>query len=216
MERIPLFPLNTVLFPHAPLPLHIFEQRYRDMIGRCIEEQSPFGVVLIRSGLEVGGLAEPFDVGTTARITRVQRLPDGRMNLVAIGRGRFRIHALDASQAHLEGDVEQIANEDAGSIEARELASRVAALYGEQVRLKLCSTGQWQRVVSMPDEPDVLADVVASQLDTTPETKQELLETLSVPERLRREADILGELIRSLGERWDETRELKYAGAALN
>jgi Lon protease-like protein len=216
MERIPLFPLNTVLFPHAPLPLHIFEQRYRDMIGRCIDEQSPFGVVLIRSGLEVGGLAEPFDIGTTARISRVQRLPDGRMNLVAIGRSRFRIHALDASRPHLEGDVEPIESEEAGTFEARDLAARVAALYGEQVRLKLCSTGQWQRVVSMPDEPDVLADVVASQLDTTPEAKQQLLETLSVPERLRREADILGDLIRNLGERWDETRELKYAGAALN
>jgi len=216
MKRIPLFPLNTVLFPHVPLPLHIFEQRYRDMIGRCIEEQSPFGVVLIRSGVEVGGPAEPYDVGTTARISRVQRLPDGRMNLIVIGWRRFRIHALDTAHPHIEGDVAYLESEDADTSEARDLAARVAALQGEQMRLKLCSTGQWQRVLSLPDEPDVLADVVAAQLDAAPEAKQTLLETLSVPERLRAEAEILGDLIGNLVERWDETRQLKYAGAALN
>ena len=83
MERLPLFPLNSVLYPGTLLPLHIFEERYRSMISRCVEEKVPFGVVLVRSGEEVGGPAEPYDVGTTARVARLQRLPDGRMNLVA-------------------------------------------------------------------------------------------------------------------------------------
>src|SRR3990172_3261195 len=108
MERLPLFPLRTVLFPGMPLPLRIFEERYRLMIGRCLEQRAPFGVVLIRSGEEVGGPAEPYDVGTTARIVRVQRLEDGRMNLVALGERRFRIVHLDRSEPHLSGDVDYL------------------------------------------------------------------------------------------------------------
>src|SRR5205814_5524803 len=88
-ELMALFPLNTVLFPGMPLPLHIFEERYKLMIGRCLEEERPFGVVLIQSGPEVGGTAVPHRVGTTAHIAAVRRLDDGRMNLIAIGQERF-------------------------------------------------------------------------------------------------------------------------------
>lgn len=216
MERLRLFPLNTVLFPYAAMPLHIFEERYRLMIGHCIDEKSAFGVVLIRSGVEAGGPAEPYDVGTTARIARVQRLPDGRMNLIVLGKRRFRILSLDTTEPYLQGEVEYMESRDAGTPEAIEQASRVAALFGEQFRLKLCSTGQWTRTVDLPGDPDALADFVAGQLDAAPEAKQELLELLSVPERLRREADLLGERLRQLVDRWEETRREKYAGAALN
>ena len=216
MQRLPLFPLNTVLFPHAAMPLHIFEERYRLMIGRCIDEKSAFGVVLIRSGVEAGGPAEPYDVGATARIARVQRLPDGRMNLIVLGEQRFRILSLDTTEPYLQGEVEYIESQDAATPEAADQAARVAALFGEQFRLKLCSTGQWTRTLDLPADPGALADFVAGQLDAPPEAKQELLELLSVPERLRREADMLGEHIRRLVERWEETRREKFAGAALN
>src|SRR3990172_4652529 len=108
------------------MPLHIFEERYKLMIGRCIERRSPFGVVLIRSGEEVGGPAEPHDVGTTARIAQVQRLPDGRLNLVAFGGRRFRILALDTSQPYLQGDVEFLDSEDVAAAEVAAAAARVA------------------------------------------------------------------------------------------
>ena len=216
MQRLPLFPLNTVLFPHAAMPLHIFEERYRLMIGRCIDEQSAFGVVLIRSGVEAGGLAEPYNAGATARIARVQRLPDGRMNLIVLGERRFRILSLDTTEPYLQGEVEYIESQDAATPEAADQAARVAALFGEQFRLRLCSTGQWTRTLDLPADPGALADFVAGQLDAPPEANQELLELLSVPERLRRESDMLGEHIRRLVERWEETRREKYAGAALN
>ena len=77
--ELPLFPLNVVLFPGMSLPLHIFEERYKAMIGACSEHDTPFGVLLIKEGQEVGDPAEPFQVGTTARITEVQQLEDGRM-----------------------------------------------------------------------------------------------------------------------------------------
>ena len=216
MERIPLFPLNTVLFPGMPMPLHIFEERYKIMIGRCIEERAPFGVVLIRSGEEAGGEAEPYDVGTTAHIARVQRLPDGGLNLIAAGRRRFRISALDRSEPYLAADVEFLENEEADSSEAQAEAERVGALFAEHFRLVLAVTGQWVRKLEMPNEPGRLADFVASQIELPAVAKQQLLETLSVPERLREEVEMLGDGIRKLTERWEERREQKFAGAALN
>ena len=216
MERLPLFPLNSVLFPGTRLPLHIFEERYKLMIGRCIDEQGPFGVVLIRSGEEVGGLAEPYDVGTTARIARLQRLPDGRTNLIALGERRFRIVGLDHSEPYLTGDVEYLGSEAVDAPEVEDEARRVAALFGEQFRLVMAVTSQWARRVRLPGEPDALADFVAAQIDVPPPTKQELLETLALPDRLRREAELLGDRIRELAERWEEQRSKKFAGAALN
>lgn len=107
MYEIPLFPLNTVLFPGMPISLHIFEERYRDMINDCIENQEPFGVVLIREGNEaLGPLADPHDVGCTAQITQVERLPDGRMNIMAVGMDRFQIVSLKYDRPYLVGEVE--------------------------------------------------------------------------------------------------------------
>ncbi|HVL39075.1 MAG TPA: LON peptidase substrate-binding domain-containing protein, partial [Fimbriimonadaceae bacterium] len=71
LEEMPLFPLNTVLFPYATVQLHVFEDRYRDLVRNCIEFDRPFGIVLIRNGDEVGGQAEPYMVGTAVRIVQV-------------------------------------------------------------------------------------------------------------------------------------------------
>jgi Lon protease-like protein len=92
MFELPLFPLNTVLFPGMPLPLRIFEERYKLMIRFCIENNQPFGVVLIRQGLEaLGRLAEPYEIGCTARIIEVEPLAKGQMNISTLGEKRFRI-----------------------------------------------------------------------------------------------------------------------------
>src|SRR5437588_780370 len=80
-QWLPLFPLNAVLFPHMPLPLHVFEPRYRQMIADCLEEGHSFGVVAIREGSETGPTT-PYDVGTLAKIVHIDRLEDGRMNLL--------------------------------------------------------------------------------------------------------------------------------------
>ncbi|MBI4631158.1 MAG: LON peptidase substrate-binding domain-containing protein [Chloroflexi bacterium] len=84
-----------------PLPLHIFEPRYKTMINECAREQKPFGVALIRSGAEVGAAAEPHDIGTTARITSVQRITEGRLNVESIGQDRFRIIELIHDKPYL-------------------------------------------------------------------------------------------------------------------
>ena len=90
---IPLFPLNTVLFPGGPLPLRIFEVRYVDMVRHCMREQSPFGVVLIEAGWEVGvGAAGTTSVvGTTARIVDFNALPDGLLGITCLGERKFSV-----------------------------------------------------------------------------------------------------------------------------
>lgn len=91
MREIPLFPLNTILFPGGPLPLRIFETRYVDMVRRCLREESGFGVVLIRQGAEAGGPARFESVGTEARIVDFNRLEDGLLGLGCLGLGRIRV-----------------------------------------------------------------------------------------------------------------------------
>ena len=76
LEQLPLFPLNTVLFPYASIQLHVFEERYQAMVRECIAADTPFGIVLIRSGFEVGEIADPYRVGTAVRIKEVHNYED--------------------------------------------------------------------------------------------------------------------------------------------
>ena len=91
MTELPLFPLKTVLFPGGLLPLRIFEPRYVDMVGRCMREGSPFGVVLIRAGAEVGEVGETAELGTSARIIDFNKLPDGLLGITCQGEHKLRV-----------------------------------------------------------------------------------------------------------------------------
>src|SRR5579871_3645715 len=99
-RRIPLFPLNVVLLPGTRLPLHIFEERYKLMIGRCIDQQTPFGIILaVRDGIAA--------IGCTAHVVRVAKTyDDGRMDILTAGQTAYRVQELHNDQPYLEGDVE--------------------------------------------------------------------------------------------------------------
>ena len=100
LEHLPLFPLNTVLFPNMPLPLHVFEPRYKKMIRECLDNGTDFGVVLVHGG----GLVK---VGTSARIENVlQTFEDGRMNILTLGKERFTIEDIHETGAYLSADVQ--------------------------------------------------------------------------------------------------------------
>lgn len=88
---LPLFPLNTVLFPGGPLSLRIFEPRYLDMVRRCLKDAGTFGVVLILEGAEAGAVARLADTGTSARLVDFDTLPDGLLGVVCVGERRFRV-----------------------------------------------------------------------------------------------------------------------------
>jgi len=125
--EIPLFPLHAVLCPGIALPLHIFEPRYRLLTERCVEEERPFGIVLIREGREVGGDSVAIaGVGTFAEIRHAMRLPDGRFDLLVVGAGRFAIDAVDPdSEPYLVASVTPLDDDVGDQQRAVSLAARV-------------------------------------------------------------------------------------------
>jgi Lon protease-like protein len=189
--RLSLFPLHAVLFPGMALPLHVFEPRYRKLINHCLATGEPFGVVLIRSGPEVGGLAEPHLVGTTAHVKTVERLPDGRMNIEAVGHDRFRIESLSHDTGgSLSGLVEPFPLLGARSGYAQKCAvrlspwlSRYLALLGQAADTRLDDK-------TLPDDPAGLAYLAAIVAQIPMTEKQELLALPSAPELLERERAI--------------------------
>ena len=90
-RRLPLFPLHTVLFPGATIPLQVFEERYKKMMKVCLESDGRFGVVLIKDGQEVGGSAIPHNIGTIAKVLTVSESSMDRLHITAIGEERFQI-----------------------------------------------------------------------------------------------------------------------------
>src|SRR5690242_13315190 len=105
--EVPLFPLDVVLFPGTALPLHIFEPRYRQMIADCVSEDMPIGIVLVKPGSEY--LQEiPYAIGTMAEIRNLDRLPDGRYTLIAVGTSRFRIVNQHRQKPYLSALVEPL------------------------------------------------------------------------------------------------------------
>jgi Lon protease-like protein len=177
VESLPLFPLHVVLFPGLPLPLHIFEPRYRLMIGQCLEADAPFGVVLIRAGREVGDPAEPYPVGTTARIVQHERLADGRLNLLCVGRQRFRIRELRTDRPYLAADVEPLAERP-----TEPQAADLSATLTERVRGFL---GARAPALDLPADPAALSFAVAALMPLDLSERQALLELTSTAARLR-------------------------------
>lgn len=135
VRRVPLFALSQVLFPNMVLSLHIFEPRYQQMINRCIDQDLPFGVVLIHHGREVGGPAVPFEIGTMARITDVERLPGGQINVVTVGVNRFRLEGVSYDEPYLVGDIEFLGEGEVDDRRAPALARQVTALFSRYLEL---------------------------------------------------------------------------------
>jgi Lon protease-like protein len=172
--QIPLFPLHTVLSPGLALPLHVFEDRYRLMVRRCLDESTPFGVVLIHEGSELaprdGGPQELAiaSVGTFAEIREASRYADGRWELLTVGAGRFVIETVKTGlEPYLVADVEPLddALGDADSADA--LVRRVSRRFVDYLRLLQPRDGEAttpidvQVEVDVPDDDEADSDVEA-------------------------------------------------------
>jgi Lon protease-like protein len=177
MEELGLFPLELVLLPTERIPLHIFEPRYKELIRECLDEEREFGLVLDRG-------EETAEVGTRAGVVQVlQVLPDGRMNIVVEGRGRFRIVEATEGRSFLTAAVEPVEDEDdpprPDELErALALFARLVALTGAEVD------------APEPASPQ-LAFELAARIDFGSDLKQELLELRSPRERLARLTELL-------------------------
>ncbi len=172
--KIPLFPLDLVLFPEAPLPLHIFEERYKEMIGECIRDDREFGIVRARrEGLAI--------MGCTATIVSVtHRYPDGRMDILCRGERRFEIEALHDGRSFLEAEVDFL--EDAEPESSRREREQCAALHMEMIELSGEDLLQFPQL----DLNRPIAFLLASKIPADLEFKQELLHLQSDAKRTQR------------------------------
>jgi Lon protease-like protein len=223
--RLPVFPLETVLFPGLVLPLHIFEQRYLELIRHLIAlpEGTPreFGVVAIRSGgtapvvagpagngpgeedpgddgptrSPAGATATPpavalHEIGCTAELRQVTELPDGRLNVVTVGRRRFRITNIDhETTPYLTADVEWLPEPAGQEQDADLLAPRVLAVFRQY--LALIRNDPEESAEQLPDDPTVLSHLVAATAALTLADRQRLLATPDTAGRLRAELRLL-------------------------
>jgi len=184
-EELPLFLLHTVLFPYAHIRLHVFEDRYKELVHDCIHEERPFGIVLIRAGDEAGQLADPYMVGTAVHIEKVDYLEDGRMDIQVHGERRFRIRRLDESRSYLTGYVEPLMEHEIENESEAENIFLAARQEFELLVQKLFARQEFNVQVVFPTDPVVLSFTIANLLSMENLDKQRLLETTDTLERVQ-------------------------------
>jgi ATP-dependent Lon protease len=196
--EIALFPLpNLVLFPGIVVPLHIFEDRYKLMVNDCIDRDEAFGLVLVRTGAEEETEDTIHRVGVTARVTEVERLDNGRMNILCEGEARFRLLRFTQQTPFWKGSVQFF--EEAPIHQALEsFYDRVSELYRHAGEMSSKLSGSPQTELVLPESPTDLSYMVAYVLDIDAEEKQKMLEMTSTAERLQVLIVHLNETIRKL------------------
>lgn len=174
IKEIPIFPLHTVLFPGMPIHLHIFEERYKNMVQVCLEKGSTFGVVMIRNGKEaLGPVADPHEIGCTAKISSVEPLSEGRLNLTAFGDKRFKIHHLCHKKEYLRGEIEILPDVCPCTPDKVYMAAlELLGLFQACARIQ---TGREFPESKLPCEPNTLAYLAATLLPVPSCNKQHLL-----------------------------------------
>jgi Lon protease-like protein len=194
-EMLPLFPLTTVLFPGMRLPLHIFEQRYRQLVADLLEQPEPrqFGVIAIRKGRETGvdGVTALYDVGCIATVRKVEPLEDGRFDLLTVGAQRFRLLRMDSSRPYFQGEVEPLAEETGDAAAAAYATQRVQAAFRGYLNALADRGGGVINVADLPDEPLLLSYVVGAAMIIDLPERQSLLATQDAVARLRAERALL-------------------------
>src|SRR5579864_2665876 len=181
---IPLFPLEVVLFPGTPLPLHIFEPRYKEMIAECREQDAPFGIIrAVKDGIA--------EIGCTAQITTVTKeYPDGRLDLIAEGRERFEVLELNEERSFLRADVLLVPDEPGSPSEEQ----RARAIEAHKKILDLAGALQDLTAADL----DVLSYHLAGSLPLDLDFKQKLLAMRSERERIQEVAQYLENVLPNL------------------
>jgi Lon protease-like protein len=190
-QRLPLFPLSTVLFPGLSIPLQIFEPRYRIMIQKCLDTGDAFGVVLIRSGSETSTEVVISSVGTTARITRCESITEELIVIEAEGETRFVIDETFEDEPYLTGRVMPFWEQQSEPIELQPLYDQTVQLFRKYLAGLLSEGNRHLAQLQMPQDPLVMSFAVAASLRTSLAEKQHLLELSVTSERLRKEISIL-------------------------
>jgi Lon protease-like protein len=198
---LPLFPLPLVLFPGAPLPLHIFEPRYRQMLSDCLDGDSRFGIVFRPDGVDDADL-EPGRVGCVAEVDDAHTLPDGRSNIVVHGVRRFALRRFVSNPAPYH--VAEIADyddlpEDATALDV--IASRVRELFARVGRAARSLADDHDPLPPLPAEADSLSFGIAALIDIEAPRRQELLVSRLASDRLQSIEQLLSSAVDSLESR---------------
>jgi len=194
-ETVPLFPLGTVLFPGLLLPLHIFEDRYRQLVRDLMDRPEPrqFGVIAIRHGRETGvdGIQALYETGCIATLRQVKPLEDGRYDVVTVGTQRFRLAALDDAKPYLQGQVELLTEETGDQAAAAE-AVRVVRDGFRAYLSALAERGVTQvSAPGLPEDPVTLSYLVAASMIIDLSDRQALLAEPDALHRLAAERTLL-------------------------
>ncbi|MFA7567055.1 MAG: LON peptidase substrate-binding domain-containing protein [Alkalispirochaeta sp.] len=186
-DRVPVFPLGLVLLPRMPLPLHIFEERYRQMINHCLEHDTPFGVLL-----HTGSTVQT--VGCLATIDSViNTYDDGRMDILAVGTERFRVRTMREDKSYLEADIE-IFHDDPVAFDGKTQIEKL-------VQTAVIELQEFARISGYTLDPAMLesmdTEALSFLLATTDvfstEEKQQFLELRSTPDRMIRAGRAIGD-----------------------
>lgn len=194
-ETLPLFPLGAVLYPGMVLPLHIFEERYRQLVRDLLDKPDPrrFGVIAIRKGRETGveGVQSLYEIGCVATLRRVEQYPDGRFDIVTVGTNRFRLVALDQSLAYLQGEVEPLTDEVVDQDAAAPLVRAVQVAFHAYVSALTERGGAVVKVDELPSEPILLSFLVAAAMVIDLPERQSLLAEPDAVRRLSAQRSLL-------------------------
>lgn len=193
ITELPLFPLALVLFPGAPLPLHIFEPRYRQMLEDIRAGNNMFGLSYFDASSSDLATPPAGHVGCVAEVTEVQPLADGRSNILTVGVIRYQIESyLERGDPYLLAKVSFFEDEDESSGKIANYAETVSGLF---MRIARAIRTINDERANLPDitntDPQKLSFLVAAAMETETDVKQELLELRSTAERLRRLSDML-------------------------
>jgi Lon protease-like protein len=187
--ELPLFPLQTVLYPGVPIPLHVFEDRYRQMFDRLLDGERRFGVVAIVRGRDVDRDATYHPIGCVAEVREVRRHADGRLDVVARGQRRFRIDGVVQAAPYIVAQVSTLA--EAAGEAAEQRTVKAGRLFTRYVATLLEMTGGQVEAIDIPEDPVAASYLVAAGLQVDLADKQRLLTIPSAAERLAAEATLL-------------------------
>ena len=187
--ELPLFPLQTVLYPGLPIPLHVFEDRYRKMFKRVLDGDRRFGVVAIVKGRDVDAGATYHPVGCVAEVAEVDRHADGRLDVLATGRRRFEIDGVAQAAPYIVAEVRELPETTGEGATQRTVTA--GRLFTRYVTTLLRMANQPAEPVDVPDDPVAASYLVAAGLQVDLADKQRLLTIGSASERLAAEAALL-------------------------
>jgi Lon protease-like protein len=203
VSELPLFPLSIVLFPGVPLPLHIFEPRYRQMLEDIQAGDSLFGLSYFDPSTSAREMPQVGSVGCVARVTDSQAFPDGRSNILTVGLIRYRIEEyVERGNPYLVARISYFEDEEENSEALHESSREVAETFTRIARAVRIINDERANLPDIADtEPERLSFLVAAAMEVETEVKQEMLELRSTSERLRRLRDILARAVSGYEER---------------